>query len=431
MDKEMNHSIEQKIIAYRRHFHANPELGWLEYSTAAFIADELLDLGFEVKRGAEVMSVDNLMGLPTEQDNQLAFEKAEKIFGADKMKAFANNATAVAGILKCGNGPVVAIRVDMDALPILESNAKDHHPYQAGFASKSKGVMHACGHDAHSAIGLGLAHYLAKYSEQLKGTYILLFQPAEEGVRGAASIVKSGFLKHVDYLLATHFWSNMPLGKVVCSQNGTAATDKLDVTFYGKAAHAGICPEKGNNAILAAANTILSSHEIQFTREGLRRVNVGCMVGGTARNIIADMSKLEIELRADSQTGKKELLEKLEGVVKASAHKQGCSFEIKKVGEASAACGDDSLAIQIRDEAENLNCFTDVILSDNQNRGSEDFTSLMNDVQARGGKASFIGVGASLHDKNLEHHTPDFDITEEALHPTVELFFNLVKRLTK
>ena len=230
----MNHSIEQKIIAYRRHFHSNPELGWLEYCTAAFIADELIDLGFDVKRGAEIMSVDTLLGLPSANDNQLAFEKSEKIFGPDKMQAFANNATAVAGILKCGDGPVVAIRVDMDALPITESNAKDHFPYKAGFASKSRSLMHSCGHDAHSAIGLGLAHYLARYLDQLNGTYILLFQPAEEGVRGAASIVKSGFLKDVDYLLAAHLWSNMPLGKVVCSQNGTAATDRLDVFFYGK-----------------------------------------------------------------------------------------------------------------------------------------------------------------------------------------------------
>ena len=427
----MNHSIEQKIIAYRRHFHSNPELGWLEYCTAAFIADELIDLGFDVKRGAEIMSVDTLLGLPSANDNQLAFEKSEKIFGPDKMQAFANNATAVAGILKCGDGPVVAIRVDMDALPITESNAKDHFPNQAGFASKSRGIMHSCAHDAHSAIGLGLAHYLARNSKQLNGTYILLFQPAEEGVRGAASIVKSGFLKDVDYLLAAHLWSNMPLGKVVCSQNGTAATDKLDVTFYGKAAHAGICPEKGNNAILAAANTILALNEIQFAGEGLRRVNIGRMEGGTARNIIADRAKLEIELRADSQTVENELLEKLEGIVKVSAHKQGCSFKIKKVGEASAACGDDSLAKQIRNEAENMNCFRDVILSDKLNRGSEDFTSLMKEVQAKGGKASFIGIGASLHGKNLEHHTPDFDIAEEALHPTVELFFNLIKRLSK
>lgn len=431
MYKEMNHSIEQKIIAYRRHFHANPELAWLEYGTAVFIADELLELGFEVKRGAEIMCVDNLMGLPTDQDNKIAFEKAEKLFGAEKMRAFANNATAVAGVLKCGDGPCVAIRVDMDALPIRESNAKHHFPNQAGFASESKGVMHACGHDAHMAIGLGLAHYLAKSASQLKGNYILLFQPAEEGVRGASSIVKSGFLKDVDYLLAAHLWSNMPLGKLVCSQNGTAATDKLDVTFYGKAAHAGICPEKGNNAILAAANTILRLHEIQFTGEGLKRVNVGCMNGGTARNIIADRAKLEIELRADSQIGENKLLEKLEGIVKDSAHKQGCSFEIKKVGEASAACGDNSLAKRIRDEAKKMNSFRDVILSDKQNRGSEDFTSLMNAVQTRGGKASFIGVGASLENKNLEHHTPDFDIAEAVLNSTAALFFNLIKRLSK
>ncbi len=425
----MNHSIEQKIIAYRRHFHANPELGWLEYCTAAFIADELSHLGFDVKRGTEIMHVDNLMGLPDEHDNKIAFERAEKIFGPEKMQAFANNATAVAGILKCGDGPFVAIRVDMDALPIAESVAKDHYPHQEGFISETKGLMHACGHDGHMAIGLGLAQYLRKYREQLSANYILLFQPAEEGVRGAASIVKSGFLKDVDYLLAAHLWSNMPLGKLVCSQNGTAATDKLDVTFYGKAAHAGICPEKGHNAILAAANTTLALHDLQLDGEGLRRVNVGRMEGGTARNIIADSAKLEVELRSDSQSIENEMLEGLERIVKHSAQKQGCSFEIKKVGEASAACGDDSLAKLIKDEAKNMDCFSEVILSDKVNRGSEDFTSLMNDVQSRGGKACFIGVGASLPGKHLEHHTPNFDIAESVLHPTVELIFNLIKKI--
>jgi len=425
----MNHFIEQKIIAYRRHFHENPELGWLEYATAAFIADELSDLGFELKRGAEIMHVGNLMGLPDEHDNKIAFEKAEAIFGSKKMQAFANNATAVAGILKCGDGPLVAIRVDMDALPMSESNGENHYPNKMGFVSNNEAVMHACGHDGHMAIGLGLAHYLAKYKDQLSANYILLFQPAEEGVRGAASIVKSGFLKDVDYLLAAHLWSNMPFGKVVCSQNGTAATDKLDVTFYGKAAHAGICPEKGNNAILAAANTILALHDLQQDGEGLRRVNVGRMEGGTARNIIADNAKLEVELRSDSQSIENELLEGLECIVRHSAQKQGCSFEIKKVGEASAASGDDSLAEQIKDEAKNMDCFTDVILSDKVNRGSEDFTSLMNDVQSRGGKACFIGIGAALPGKHLEHHTPNFDIDENALVPTVELFFNIIKKI--
>ena len=425
----MNNTINQKIIAYRRHFHANPELGWLEYRTAAFIADELFALGFVVKKGCEVMHVENLMGLPSVEDNQLAFEKAMSIFSTEKLKPFVNNSTAVAGILKCGDGPCVAIRVDMDALPIRESNEADHFPCEKGFSSDSKGVMHSCGHDAHAAIGLGLAHYLAENKDQLNGNYILLFQPAEEGVRGAASIVKSGFLKGVDYLLAAHLWSNMPMGKMVCSQNGTAATDKLDVIFYGKSAHAGICPEKGNNAILAAASTITALHEIQFEGEGLRRVNVGRMEGGTARNIIADRAKLEVELRADSQIGENELLYKLENIVKASAKRQNCSFDIKKVGEASAACGDETLASLIKDEAIQMTCFNDVILSDKVNRGSEDFTSLMNDVQSRGGKACFIGIGASLVDKNVEHHTPDFDIDEKAMLSATDLFYRLIKRL--
>ncbi len=426
----INKSIEKKTIAYRRHFHLQPELGWLEYATAAFIADELEALGFEVKKGAEVMQASGLMGLPSEQENKLAFERAEQLYGREKLKPFANHCTAVAGILDCGEGPTIALRFDMDALPIEEAMIENHIPFDKGFVSENCAVMHACGHDAHSAIGLGLAHYLGTYSDQIKGKIILLFQPAEEGVRGAAAIVKSGFLKDVDYLLAAHLWSNMPLGKLVCSQNGTAATDKLDVIFYGQAAHAGICPEKGNNAILAAANCIVGLHAIQYQGEGFSRVNVGRVEGGTARNIIADKASLELEFRANNQERESLLFKEAQEIIASSARQQNCRFEILKQGQASGAVGDSALAECIKTEAEKISFFSDIVLSDEVNRGSEDFTSLMHQVQNRGGKACFIGVGASLNTKCLQHHTPDFDIDERALLPSVELFFNLAKMLT-
>jgi aminobenzoyl-glutamate utilization protein A len=425
----MNQSIEKKIVAYRRHFHAHPESGWLEYATVAFIADELSTLGFEVKRGNEVMNDSGLMGLPSEQENRKAFDKAERIYGSKKMKPFANNCTAVAGIMDCGEGPTVAIRVDMDALPIRETEDEGHLPSNKGFVSVNSGIMHSCGHDAHSAVGLGVAHYITRYSEHIKGKVILLFQPAEEGVRGAAAIVKSGFLKDVDYLLAAHLWSNMLLGKIVCSQNGTAATDKLDVTFIGKSAHAGICPEKGNNAVLAAANCIVGLHDINLEGEGLARVNVGRIIGGTARNIIADQARLEMEFRANNLERETLLLKKAGEIIQDAAHQQNCSFKVQKMGEATGAHGDTDLAEWIKREAEKIGLFTDIVLSDEVNRGSEDFTSMMNAVQNNGGKACFIGIGASLKEKDLQHHTPEFDIDERAMLPTVELFFNLIKSL--
>ncbi|BAX80818.1 amidohydrolase [Labilibaculum antarcticum] len=425
----MNQFIEKKIVAYRRHFHTHPETGWLEYATVAFIADELSTLGFEVKRGKEVMNDSGLMGLPSEQENRKAFDRAERIYGSEKMKPFANNCTAVAGIMDCGEGPCVAIRVDMDALPIRETEDEEHFPRNEGFASVNSCIMHACGHDAHSAIGLGVAHYIARYSDLIKGKVILLFQPAEEGVRGAAAIVKSGFLKDIDYLFAAHLWSNMPLGKIVCSQNGTAATDKLDVTFIGKSAHAGICPEKGNNAVLAAANCIVGLHDINLEGEGLARVNVGRIIGGTARNIIADQASLEMEFRANNLERESQLLKKAEEIIQEAAHQQNCSFKIQKMGEATGAHGDKDFAERIKREAEKIGLFTDIVLSDEVNRGSEDFTSMMNAVQNSGGKACFIGIGASLKEKDLQHHTPEFDIDERAMLPTVELFLNLIKSL--
>lgn len=423
--------LQAKIKEYRRHFHKYPELGWTEYATAVYISDELERLGFTVLRGKEVMNDNGLMGLPMEDIDSAAFQKAVDIYGEDKLFPFKNNCTAVAGIINPEGSPSVVLRFDTDALPIQESKSSSHFPYYEGFHSRNDGIMHSCGHDGHTAIGLGLANVLHNNAEHIKARVTLLFQPAEEGVRGADAIVRSDFLKGTDYIISSHLWANMPYGKIVCSQNGTAATDKLDIVFSGKSSHAGISPEKGNNAMLAGANAVINLHAVSRSGEGYTRINTGKFTSGTGRNIIPEYAKLEVELRAENQNTEDYLLKRCSSVIKASAEMYDCEFTVQRMGQAKCAKGDEELAQLIYRNAGNNDFFSEIIKEDHVCRGSEDFTSMMNYVQTQGGKACFMGIGASPENKGLSHHTPDFDINEDVLLPSVILYSQIIKELSE
>ncbi len=423
--------LNNKILSYRRYFHKYPELGWTEYATAAYISEELEKLGFYVKKGKDVMVTDSLMGLPDFDINKDAWERALTVFNEEKLNAFKDHQTALAGIMDCGTGPTIVCRFDMDALPITEAISNDHLPFVKKFSSDYNGIMHSCGHDAHIAIGLGLANLIFENRANLKGKIILLFQPAEEGVRGADAIIQSGFLDDVDYILASHVWSNMPLGTIVCSQNGTAYTHKYDVEFMGKASHAGICPEKGNNALLAAANAVININGISRNSSGYSRLNVGKFESGTARNIIPDYAKIELEMRSENIEIEDYIQSRSIQILKSSAEMFNCKLNIIPVGEAKGAEGDKELASIIYDEAKDISFFNNIVFSDNVCRGSEDFTSMMNYVQSNNGKACFIGLGASIPKRELSHHSPNFDIDEKILGNSAVLYLKILERISK
>ena len=146
--------------------------------------------------------------------------------------------TSVAGILKNGVGPVVAIRFDIDALGLVEDSTDGHYPKQEGFSSCHLGAMHACGHDGHASIGLTTAKILMELKEHLHGTLKIIFQPAEEGVRGAKSICESGFLDDVDYIFAAHIMPRVKDYDLYFGMNESFATTKLDVIYHGVSTHA-------------------------------------------------------------------------------------------------------------------------------------------------------------------------------------------------
>ena len=175
---ERTAAAAEKLTAIRRDFHKHAETGWMEMRTASLIARRMTDLGYEVLVGRDVCKDDARMGVPDEATLQMGYERA-KVQGADPefLEKVKGGFTGVIGILRAGEGPVYGMRFDIDALGVFESKEETHRPAKEGFASVNEGSMHACGHDGHAAIGLGVAEVLMQYKEQVHGTVKLIFQP--------------------------------------------------------------------------------------------------------------------------------------------------------------------------------------------------------------------------------------------------------------
>ena len=227
------------LTEIRRSIHRFPETGWLEMRTSALIAKALTEMGYEVITGRAACAEAARMGVPDEKTTQahlarvLAYGCEEAYLTDDMREGF----TGVVGVLRCGDGPTVAMRFDIDALGMQECPEDAHRPAREGFASVNRGMMHACGHDAHAAIGLGVAKVLSEMKDQLHGTVKLLFQPGEEGARGAKAMVAAGHLDDVDVFLGAHVAPTESLddGDVTPGTYGSLATTKYDVTFRGLA----------------------------------------------------------------------------------------------------------------------------------------------------------------------------------------------------
>jgi aminobenzoyl-glutamate utilization protein A len=267
--------VEERAIGYRRDFHRYAESGWTEFRTASLVARCLTDLGYEVVVGGQVIKEADRMGLPHPDLLHWHWQRALEQGGDPEfLEAVRGGSTGVVGILRRGQGPTVGLRFDMDAVDITESERPEHRPACEGFASVNDGAMHACGHDGHTAIGLGVAEVLMSLMDQIRGTVKLIFQPAEEGVRGAKAMVGAGVVDDVDYLLGLHLYSGWQLGEIDPGRTNYLATTKFDATLVGAPSHAGGRPHEGKNALLAAATAVLNLHAIPRHKEGATRINV-------------------------------------------------------------------------------------------------------------------------------------------------------------
>ena len=414
---------QAEMVACRRDFHKYAETGWFEMRTSSLIARKLTDLGYEVLTGEDVCLKEARMGVPSDEELEKNYARAIAQ-GADPEFAerTKGGATGVIGILRRGEGPTVAYRFDIDALGVFESAEEDHCPTAEGFASCNYGFMHACGHDGHATIGLGVAKALMAVQDQLHGTVKLIFQPAEEGVRGAKSIVEKGHLDGVDYFIGSHL-TKKPEGDpsdFAPGSYGSLATTKYDVIFHGLAAHAGGAPEKGKNAMLAAATAVLNLYAIPRHSDGATRINVGRLIAGSGRNVICDEAKLEIEVRGATTKLNDYVSAYAERILKSAADMHDCTVEMHLMGASESQTSDEDFCMDIHKVCtEKLGLVPVAEPLIRKNGGSEDIAYMMNRVQEQGGKASFMRLMTTM---SAPAHNRRYDFDEAVLKQGVKAF---------
>ena len=410
--------VAARAVATRRDLHRYPELGLTEFRTASIVAERLTKLGLEVRLGREVMDSASRVGVPSEQVLDQAYARAASEGAPPEfLKQFAGGHTAVVATLKGAHpGPVVALRVDMDALPIIENDTQAHLPAREGFISAHPGIMHACAHDGHTAIGLGVAELLSELKDRLHGTVKFIFQPGEEGGRGALPMVKAGVVDDVDYFMAIHLGTGVPSRTFRPSVRGHLASVKLDVTFRGHAAHAGATPEEGRNALVAASTAVLNLYGISRHHAGRSRVNVGTLRSGSGRNVIPDEAVMQMEVRGETEEIAEYMHERAVAVLRGAAATQDVEVDIKVVGRTTTAGSDQALAEQLASALTGLGGVA-VDAASHVTGGSEDATFFMRRVQERGGQAIYAVVGSDIPSG---HHTPTFDIDEADLPWAIE-----------
>ena len=412
----------EELTALRRDFHKYAEPGWQEMRTTSIIARKLTEMGYEVLLGDKVCKAESRMGLPAEEVLEKAYARAVEQGGDPEFLPYTKGGmTGAIAILDCGEGPTVALRFDIDALGVIESNEADHRPMAEGFASVNYGSMHACGHDGHACVGLGVAKTLMEIKDQLHGKVKLIFQPAEEGVRGAKSIVDNGHLDGVDFCIGSHIsdLSKEEGVDVTPGAYGSLSTCKYDVTYHGLSAHASGKPQLGKNALLAAATAALNLSASARHGEGGTRVNVGRLVAGSGRNVIPDEAFMEVEVRGDTTEINEYMCDKAMRIIEHAAAMYDCTYEVKLMGAASSVNSDPDFAQRIAGIAEKVG------LKPATNRmaksgGSEDFAYMMNRVQEQGGKAAFVRIHTKLfapaHNRRLDFIESDY------FHKAIKIF---------
>jgi aminobenzoyl-glutamate utilization protein A len=427
--KQIVSTLEPELIRLRRDLHRYPEVGWTEFRAAALVAARLQQLGYSVKIGPDAVTKADMMGVPPAAELARHMERAVSQ-GADPalVARMAGGLTGIVATLECGRGPTVALRFDMDANDISETQDAKHRPVQAGFASQNPGAMHACGHDGHVAMGLGLAEVLARLKDSLHGTVRLIFEPGEEGSRGARAMVTAGAVTGVDFILGVHLGFQAPkTGQLICSTGKFLATTKYDVTYTGLPAHAAAAPEEGRNALLAAASAALNLHAIPRHGQGATRVTVGTLVAGQGRNIIPANALFKMETRGETSEIDAYMAGEARRIIAGAAQMYGVEYTIEEVGGTKSGESSPELRDKVREIAREMGCFPEII--DYASFGAtEDFSHFMTVVQQAGGLGTYMMLGADLA---AGHHSNYFDFDESVLAPGVELMARTVCSLLR
>lgn len=419
--REYADSIQKELVSFRRDLHSHPETGWLEIRTTYKIYQELSKLDCKIIMGEDVTLAEAKMGLPNQDTLDAAYDYAiENGVPEDFANKVKDANTGLIAIFENGEGPTIGMRFDIDALPLIEDKNEDHYPRKEGFVSVKDGSMHACGHDGHATIGLGVAKTIDKFKDSFKGKIKLFFQPAEEGVRGAKSIVEKGHLDDVKYFFASHITDNKktPDCDLYPGSGGALATSKLDVEFFGKAAHAAGAPQNGNNAMMGLATAVMNIYAIPRHSDGTTRINVGLANSGTGRNIISDYAKFLIETRGSTTEINNFVKNYATNIIEGAAKMHNLEYKISLAGEAYSLESDVELIKTIREVTNDLGL--KATKEDKmQLGGSEDVSYMMAKVQENGGLASFMRILTPL---SAQAHDISYNFDEQIIEKAISVF---------
>jgi amidohydrolase len=370
--KSEAYALKDQLIEWRRDFHRHPELGFREVRTSGIVAKHLSDLGMEVQTGI--------------------------------------GKTGVIGILDGARpGPIVLLRFDMDALPIQEENRTD-------YVSQNPGVMHACGHDAHTSIGMGIAQMMSKHRSEIAGTIKFVFQPAEEGEGGARAMINDGALEgpKPEVAMGLHVWNSARTGLALVGSGAVmAAADIFTIKVQGKGGHAAQ-PHLCVDAVLLAAQIVNSLQTVIARNVHPRQtavVTVGTIHAGTAFNITADTAEMTGTIRTFDLATHEIIVKRVREVVEQTAKALGgsASIEIKMISPTTV--NDERVASLVRETAIDV-LGVDNVTADQFTMGAEDMSEFLSRVP---GCFFFIGSANAQKGFTAPHHNPKFDIDEDAL----------------
>ncbi|TDD80551.1 amidohydrolase [Saccharopolyspora karakumensis] len=413
-----------EIVALRRDFHRHAEPAFLEIRTSSAVTAHLRELGLQPQTGQAAMRTDTVVDYPSTQQREQFAERATRT-GAnttDIEHAVEFGTAVIAEVRGRRPGPTWGLRFDMDALPLTESDSPEHAPAARGFRCEHD-VMHACGHDGHTAIGLGLASRLVA-DDDFAGTVRFLFQPAEEGGRGAASMIAAGAAEGIDRFVAVHLGLDEPVGQVSGGIQGLLATTKMRATFTGTAAHAAGAPEQGANALVTAASALLNVMALPRYSTAHTRINVGTLHGGDNVNIVPSWAEMTLEARSTDSDVSTELTERIKTALRGAGAMHGVAVDVVNTGGSATMDCDVELVEAIDRIAAELTEAT-TAAGFKQMGGSDDASLFAREVQRHGGTATYMTVGGG---NTAPHHNPLFDIDERALPIALEVLERLVRR---
>lgn len=390
--------IEKEIIEHRRKIHKNPELAHKEFETTEYISKKLKEF-----------RVNHEKGIGTKKIIQEEMNRIKEPFNDNY-----GPTGVIATIEGKNSSKTVALRADIDALPVRETDDPDHQPNKEGFRSKNDGLMHACGHDTHIAMLLGAAKILKNHKEDLKGNVKLIFQPAEEVGTGANLVIKSGALKNVNAIFGLHIWSPFKAGKIEVNEGPMmASADVLEMKVEGGGGH-GSSPWKTKDPLSVSTDIVNQIYKMMNRETDARDptvVSICQFNSGSAFNVIPDSAKMRGTIRTFDPEVRKEIIERMREIGNSLTDLHNLNFTLEAKPSIKLPVINSEQETQLfKDTAEKI--FNEKEVSKGEPvMGAEDFAYYQDKIPG-----SFLFLGAGEENTDKPHHKPNFDINESILY---------------